>query len=267
VADLMKQCWGADPTKRPTFSQILERKREDKTVFDFAVSEAVAGSASKDLNGKISEMWSNFGRGPDGLLSSVHWDVFSKGFGQLMRTDAGHPNMIALRALLNVDDNKKHVTWDNFHNFVQTFGPFEPAGGVKTGTLDEITKLIKEKWFWGDMSSEMAAKHLQGCKSGSFLVRFSATNLGVFTLSYRHSKENKVIHKRFDKSTVKWQNLAEEIKKEKKTLKLSRPAHSRPPKFVSILNPPGAGGYEPQLDGIEDDDWVDEPFKGTDTIT
>jgi len=88
--------------------------------------------------------------------------------------------------------------------------------------------------------------------------------MGVFTLSYRHSKENKVIHKRLT-STVKWQNLSEEIKKEKKNLKLSRPANNRPPKFLTIDQKFSVGSYEPQLDGIEA--LYESPFNGTDTIT
>jgi len=263
LGDLMKKCWDHDATKRPTFSQILDKRGNENDVFSTSVSEAVAGSGSKDLNGKISQMWGKFTRGRDGQVSSVSWDAFSKEFSQLMRTKADHQNMIALKALLNVDDNSDQVTWTNFHHFVETFGPFEPSGGVKTSTLDEISKLVQEKWFWGDLSGEEAANVLQSCKPGSFLIRFSANVVGVFTLSYRHAKDNKVIHKRFDKSSIKWQLLAEEIKKEKRALKLSRPPPDRPPKFAVLFQKHAdhAGGYTVKYDiGPSGNIRIETPF-------
>jgi len=239
IADLVRRCWDNDQAKRPSFSQVLIRTGEgDVDIFDKAVSEAVAGDRYKDLNGKVSLMWGKFTKGREGQVAAVPWDAFSKEFASLMQTKPNHPNMLALRAMLSVDDNDNKVTWVNLKNFISTFGPLEPAGGVKTSTLDEVTKLIKEKWFWGEMSGDDAARVLQGCKGGSFLVRFSANLVGTFTLSYRHHRENKVIHKRFDRPGMKWQQLAEEVKKEKRQLRLTHPAPNRPPKFAVVAKSP-----------------------------
>jgi len=234
MSSLMIRCWDHDPSVRPNFGNILDEKINDTDLFDAGLSEAVAGSALKDLDGQVSKMWAKLSKESKTTEGALPWGIFSRDFSALMKMPEDHINMRALKALLNVDENHDKVTWIYFNHFIKTFGPLEPAGGVKSSTLDEVTNLIKEKWFWGYMSGDDAARVLQGYKAGSYLIRFSEKLVGVFTLSYRHYKDNKVIHKRLDKCA--WQQLAVEVKKEKKNSKLSRPALERPVKFDVLFS-------------------------------
>jgi hypothetical protein len=209
LVDLMNSCWDHDPHRRPTFEQILGNHAPD--CFVYSAAEALGGLKQTDTKNKITDMWANLSVSIGADLLSVPWDSFRRQFLQLMHENSTRgPD--ALMALLNVEENKQRVTWESFDQFLSVFGPAEPT------MLSEITKLVREDWFWGDISSNDAARVLQSQKPGAFLVRFSQNNTKLFTLSHKVKVKNQphqIVHKRLT-SVNDFKQLKDVVKREKK---------------------------------------------------
>jgi len=79
---------------------------------------------------------------------------------------------------------------------LKTFGEmlawFGPLG---TGFIDRITDTLSQPWFHGDSSTQESEDKLNGQPKGTFLIRFSTSTPGCYTISNINSKK-KLVHQR-----------------------------------------------------------------------
>jgi len=224
----MTWCWDHDPARRPTFEEILSYKSD---AFANAAAEGLGGLRQNHLKSSITKLWVDLSVTENANLLSLPWDPFQKEFLQIIDETKG---IDILSALLNIDENKQRVTWENFHQFLYIFGPPE------SGMLSEISKLLQKEWFWGDISPIDASRILQSQRPGHFLVRFSQNKSNVvetpsnlFTLSGK-KRDGTVQHKRLS-AVSDYKQLRDTIRKEKRQYQLTKPPIERPSKYAILF--------------------------------
>jgi len=94
-----------------------------------------------------------------------------------------------LKIVLSADTSEEWVAIENWGYMLEWFGPMEKGYNL----LDRIFWLLTKPYFHGFLSSAKAEKILSNKKKGTFLLRFSATEPGAFTLSVI-SKDDKLQH-------------------------------------------------------------------------
>ena len=85
-----------------------------------------------------------------------------------------------------------HIT--RFGQVCAWFGPLQ-SGSDSTILLLNVVNLLKEKWFHGDLSQEESEDRLNDQPKGTYLIRFSSSSPGCFTISHM-SKTKLVCHQR-----------------------------------------------------------------------
>jgi len=77
----------------------------------------------------------------------------------------------------------------NWGKVLQFFGPIKiPAVANGQTFLDDITCLFRQPWFHGDTDSQRAQELLSGKPTGTFMIRFSNTIEGWYTISQIQGK-------------------------------------------------------------------------------
>lgn len=116
------------------------------------------------------------------LLLSIFFD--SKNFSLFFKK-------IFFFLLLDINQNAQLVSIENFANVMDWFGPVSDGNDL----LEKIWKLSSHPWFWGSLDTKQAENQLiQSNEGGAFLIRFSNTSPGSFTLSALNQKKSKIIH-------------------------------------------------------------------------
>jgi len=182
--ELLDRCWHQDPALRPNFDEMLRSNVFDEVIIDHAISE---------LNHRGRHFWKMVFPGK----WEIPWAVFIKAITQFCRWPvAGGPRSGAnaasslttddietrtkcLKAMLRADGSgtsKDVVTIENFGQMLDWFGPLEH------NLLERVYQLVKQDYFWGFLSTSDADKTLDR-KAGTYLVRFSNSERGVYTLS------------------------------------------------------------------------------------
>jgi len=72
------------------------------------------------------------------------------------------------------------VTMEYFGKVLAWFGNLKQDG---VGILDKIKEVLSEAWFHGDISMQESTAILTGKEEGTYLVRFSTSELGTYTIS------------------------------------------------------------------------------------
>ncbi len=85
------------------------------------------------------------------------------------------------------------VSLETFGKVVSWFAPFIDHNGDADTFVSRIRRVVCEPWFHGNLSTPMAEKLLAKHVHGSFLVRFSSTAPGTFTITVNHDGE--VVHR------------------------------------------------------------------------
>eukprot|EP01125_Pyxidicula_operculata_P013029 TRINITY_DN429_c0_g1_i1.p1 TRINITY_DN429_c0_g1~~TRINITY_DN429_c0_g1_i1.p1 ORF type:complete len:680 (-),score=140.47 TRINITY_DN429_c0_g1_i1:111-2150(-) len=227
LAKLFRDCWDASSDRRPDLNQILT-----SAVFDNIMKESVS-----DGEGQIEKLTSQFVKG-GGKVDNIDWKEFRAQFMKIMNVgDKERPAMLALKAILDVDENLGQVTLSNFQHFIKWFKPLRPCGSAGVSTLEEVYDIVRAEWFWGNMDSNDAATALRGSKSGTYLVRFSTRNEGQFTLSYTakdpKTKQPIVQHLRIKQENEPFHTV---LAKVCKLHKLKVALSGRPAKYASLFD-------------------------------
>ena len=176
LRNLITSCWDADPTKRPSFKEILEQL--DHVLVDVVVQDHSARAMWK------KNFWGK---------SSVSWEDFMKAVCTALQVQANADNeldLLCLKEVVATTPKKKkikakstgdaglQVKMTTFGNIVQCFGPFDQK------FLGRVNKVLASKWFFGNVSqSDSEEALLSHNKPGTFIIRFSSTP-GFFTLSF-----------------------------------------------------------------------------------
>eukprot|EP01112_Ceratiomyxa_fruticulosa_P000526 TRINITY_DN1047_c0_g1_i4.p1 TRINITY_DN1047_c0_g1~~TRINITY_DN1047_c0_g1_i4.p1 ORF type:complete len:551 (-),score=111.04 TRINITY_DN1047_c0_g1_i4:250-1902(-) len=181
---LIERCWDKEPARRPSFREIICQ-----------LEHVIVESAISDRRGR--EFWKQH------FLTEyvVGWDAFIDALCDWLRVpnrsqcDKGsldYLNLKCIKAILaeakGDGGGENVVSVEKFGRILEYFGPLQP-GHVPThdpsvGTiLDRIRELLAQKWFHGDLDTADAAARLAGQNVGTFLIRFSNTSPGCFTIS------------------------------------------------------------------------------------
>lgn len=88
------------------------------------------------------------------------------------------PIMPSFKCLRQIFCEGEIVTLPHFGRMLGFFGPLE-----KGVWLEDLMNVMKEPWFWGDTSREIACQKLAAEPRGTFLVRYASED-SFFTISY-----------------------------------------------------------------------------------
>jgi len=177
---LIERCWDKDPTRRPTFREIV-----------VALEHIIVEAAITDARGR--EFWKRYFL----TENTVPWDNFVDSFcdwfkiptrATVEKGTIPHLNLKCLKAVLaEVPKTEGHgahgvdpdhvVPLEKFGRILEFFGP------LQEGILDSIREMLQQRWFHGELDTVDAAERLNGQPPGSFLIRFSTTNVGCYTIS------------------------------------------------------------------------------------
>lgn len=190
IKALMEACWHPDPSRRPSFTEIL--RILDSVLIDCLIDDPVANKFWKD---HYLEQ------------ENVLWSDFVKNFSNLLNLPPPNPkdlNFACLKKILaipNKEPNPKDpdvVPLEKFAHVLNWFGPLirEHKG---FSILDKIRVLMQKDWFHGDIDKQRAEDLLSGQPKGTFLIRTSTTSKNApFTIS-KVSKKGKINHQRINK--------------------------------------------------------------------
>eukprot|EP01130_Rhizamoeba_saxonica_P003128 TRINITY_DN1346_c0_g2_i2.p1 TRINITY_DN1346_c0_g2~~TRINITY_DN1346_c0_g2_i2.p1 ORF type:complete len:604 (-),score=108.62 TRINITY_DN1346_c0_g2_i2:332-2104(-) len=181
LADLIQICWGADPDSRLKMSDIL--KKEDGRFFErLSLNQEANGSS------KLTDMWHAFG--PN--VESVPFYSFIPRFFSAINVVVPSEKIQlkpctwvkCMEAVLNTYKNEQNVTRENFMKFIKWF-PFTNGQTL----MAHIEALLKEDWFFGDISFEESEQYLkQSKKSKVFLIRNSRRSHKGFIISQKNKR-------------------------------------------------------------------------------
>jgi hypothetical protein len=82
-------------------------------------------------------------------------------------------------------------------NALQWFGPMDRNG---TSFLNNLSNVTSKGWFFGDISRVEAESLLRVSGKGFFLIRFSASQPGSFTISFLFSPQTGPKHIRINRN-------------------------------------------------------------------
>jgi len=185
LKDLITRCWAPNPADRPTFSEIVQKL--DHIMIDVAIEDPLG-----------RQFWREnfFTKDP------VPWNDFLNAFSKLLRLLPQNANMPlsyvlshareiikdttveidikCLKAILadeQGNNDESIVSLEKFGNILRWFGP------LNNTILQRIRVLMTEPWFHGDIITSESETRLLGKPEGTFLVRFSTSTPGCYTIS------------------------------------------------------------------------------------
>eukprot|EP01116_Phalansterium_solitarium_P009129 TRINITY_DN2315_c1_g1_i1.p1 TRINITY_DN2315_c1_g1~~TRINITY_DN2315_c1_g1_i1.p1 ORF type:complete len:518 (-),score=111.11 TRINITY_DN2315_c1_g1_i1:524-2077(-) len=189
LAALIQHCWDGIPQARPPMNAVASEL--DNVLIDCAVSDNVGRHFWKTyLIGKEQVTWDEFQR------SVIHfWQVTpDENFGLFMRC------LKSVLANQKGRDAQFFVALPRFGDVLRWFGPM-PVAPLRdnSGMLYEIATLLPSVWFHGDISQEDSEQRLFGKAPETFLVRFSSTAPGSYTVSRVSVDSSQFKHTRVDR--------------------------------------------------------------------
>jgi len=174
IKTLILDCWESDPDARPSFTYIVERL--NNIIIEEAIIDTTGRTFwTRSLNNKDKVPWSIFIR------------EFSKFLGiERYETDRELVSLVACMEVLfvSLESGQQFVTIDHFGKMLDFFGPIR-RGGSKNQFLPHLKSIISQNWFHGEINTKEADTRLYNKPPGAFLVRFSSSERGYFTISQR----------------------------------------------------------------------------------
>jgi len=219
-------------------------------IFEEIIMETAVG----DRLGR--DMWKKSFSTKDGLRESVQWREFlialSDYFKKALPKDAEDLRYKCLHILLV--KNNEVVTIEDWSRLLDWFGPMENLDQL----FERILALLRQPWFHGDMSSDLAEKSLRKQKKGFFLVRFSSTDAGCYAITSLAKdgklKHYKIVHKPgqpYMIGKIEASTLDEIVTKYRKDLYLKHPCPGSP--FTYLFDPHKASNVNETGYNVESD--------------
>lgn len=181
LAELMRGCWEEDPDARPSFSEVVQ-----------GMHRVVAAAAIPDEEYRYWWM-ENFSsqRGSGEPVEQVDWPTFIAKFPKNQEIADGSPRSeqvwSCFKAILDPawfkqPERDPVIRMDRFGLVVEWLKGFH----CDMQSLPIACYLLaKEPWFFGDSSKETCNSVIRHFKDGAFLVRFSVSTPGAYSLVYR----------------------------------------------------------------------------------
>eukprot|EP00339_Tiarina_fusa_P004751 CAMPEP_0117019868 /NCGR_PEP_ID=MMETSP0472-20121206/15180_1 /TAXON_ID=693140 ORGANISM="Tiarina fusus, Strain LIS" /NCGR_SAMPLE_ID=MMETSP0472 /ASSEMBLY_ACC=CAM_ASM_000603 /LENGTH=499 /DNA_ID=CAMNT_0004724931 /DNA_START=1 /DNA_END=1500 /DNA_ORIENTATION=- len=183
IRRLLEDCWQKDPAVRPSFSTII--RRLDEILVDACISDKVG-----------HKLWETSFLGKDFVL----WEDFCEYLGHSLSVDYDESDIRwkCLQAVLAQSSSdllakSKIVNITRFGQVCAWFGPLKQGGSLEL--FINLTNILKEKWFHGDLTQHEAEDRLSDQSKGTFLIRFSSSAPGCFTISHLN-KSKALCHQR-----------------------------------------------------------------------
>jgi Protein tyrosine and serine/threonine kinase/SH2 domain len=239
MSQLLEACWHPVPSKRPSFSVIIDQL--DQIIVDCAVADQHGRRMWKEVFLKKTEVrwsellsaftrlispfiprpepWPADQRLPEqptpyqlqhctdkqleeyGKRSQENWFQAAQEYSRRASPGAGGSgdgdsgldelSVKCLRTLLIMNDSSDSVVdndseplveLERFGQICEFFGPIVEADGSFV-VLERMKSLCSKSWFHGDVSTREAENKLASRPHGTFLVRFSTSKGGNYTIS------------------------------------------------------------------------------------
>ena len=199
---LIISCWDSDPNNRPSFQEMLRRNVTQRSQNLF---NNISNRCLKKLYLKVSflqkmNLEETYGKklsrerfGKTNLYIKiiiklqwiVPWNDFLLGFTSALNISskllANDIRFACLKQVLGADTEDEIVSIENYAHMLEWTGPVEKGFSF----LDNLFNLLNKPYFHGNVTLYNAEKALsRKKKKGTFLVRFSSTEPGAYTLSF-----------------------------------------------------------------------------------
>jgi len=201
LKNLIECCWDHNPEIRPPFSEIIDRLTE------ILVDVAVVDQESK-------KFWKQFFLGEE----EVPCSHFEKNIYEFLNLPL-EPNedddkekevynqnsqmihlFFARPSKSQTETESLKVNIENFGRLMLWFGPMLAVdeNGNRTTILDNMRQICSKQWFYGEITTNQAVDELTQFLGDTFLIRFSESMPGWYTLSQvqRGDGVTKILHQR-----------------------------------------------------------------------
>ncbi|GAM17330.1 hypothetical protein SAMD00019534_005050 [Acytostelium subglobosum LB1] len=252
LRQLIQKCWDASPENRPDFNVITSTL--EGIVIDLAIP---------DEYGAI--MWKNHFRHADYATWKDFLNVFANFIGLTsaqtqpmydlllnspnLNGSTIELNFKCLKAIIAMPtrvggQEEEVVSMEQFGKVLAWFGCLKEDGSQ---ILDKIRQLMECAWFHGDISTAESENRLHKKPEGTFLVRFSTSESGSYTIS-KVSKNGVISHQRihrpggkFQVNNSKYLSVKDLILGEAQALGIITPCLGS--RFLSLIHKSNTSGY------------------------
>lgn len=185
LVDLIEACWDAEPLKRPVFSEIsdvISRCQVNLAIPHDPEAQkfwlkCFSTTNTTGLGVKIERvtryLLKTLGEPTNAEVQRPHLKAQIKILEMLMME---HEDLSEVQDTL--PPGKHRITAEWFGSLINWFGPLDK------GFLSRMSDLCANPWFHGHLIGAHAQRVLTGRPKGVYLVRFSGTEPGYFTISY-----------------------------------------------------------------------------------
>ncbi|EGG16486.1 SH2 domain-containing protein [Cavenderia fasciculata] len=253
LKELIKNCWDPAPEVRPGFSEIVS-----------SLESIIIDCSIPDEYGAI--MWKNHFKHIDDAPWKDFVNVFANFVGLTNQNTSTmydllcfSPNLVGSTIELNFKclkaiivsppkgvgpQEEEVVSMEQFGKVLAWFGNLRDDGSQ---ILDKIRNLMECAWFHGDISTSESENRLHKKPEGTFLVRFSTSEPGAYTIS-KVSKNGVISHQRihrpggkFQVNNSKYLSVKDLIAGEAQALGISTPCLGS--RFLSLIYKSQISGY------------------------
>ncbi|PRP80378.1 SH2 domain-containing protein [Planoprotostelium fungivorum] len=185
LAALITRCWSQDPLRRPEFGDVIP-----------VLDEIIVESAIENHDG--SEFWKKHFL----TMSEVPWSAFWNAFSEIIPEDTvTDDNVEIFYQLLGITPATSSNIEPKVH--IENFGKvLSWLPGSLEELLPSFKKLCSQPWFFGFLDAIRAGEILSGNIEGTFLIRFSVRQPGVYTVSI--VEHGTVTHSRISRESEEW---------------------------------------------------------------
>eukprot|EP01087_Luapelamoeba_hula_P010598 TRINITY_DN2811_c0_g1_i2.p1 TRINITY_DN2811_c0_g1~~TRINITY_DN2811_c0_g1_i2.p1 ORF type:complete len:711 (-),score=170.90 TRINITY_DN2811_c0_g1_i2:53-2185(-) len=176
LADLIKKCWSADPSSRPSFAEVL-----NSHVLDDVIIEAIISPP----NSAARAFWKENFTTPEEIFEVVSWKKFINAMVRWCQIEFSTPSPVddqlevkLFKAVL-IDNKEEVVTIERFSKILEWLGPFT----TDRKFLDCMSEIIRIPGFFGDITTKDAETTMAGKKPGNYIIRFSSQQPGFYTIT------------------------------------------------------------------------------------
>jgi serine/threonine protein kinase len=185
---IIEDCWAPDPSDRPTMDVVVDRL--ERSLTDVAIDDENARTFwNANFAGK----------------SRVRFDKFQTALNEFLHIDAESVDEMdasirskCLRAMLGLEiegSNKSDMVHiEALGKVLHWLGPLSTSADF----YDHLSGLLSKAWFHGAVQTAEAEHRLADRAEGCFLIRFSTSQPGSYTIS-KVKKGGNPVHQRIER--------------------------------------------------------------------
>ena len=234
VVRLINACWKSNPDERPTFEEVM--RAMPTVMIDSAIPQP-----------ELAELWTSLCPANE-VRTQVPFDEFSTAMIKKLRADEPFAPSLFRELFATKVDGEPVVDYEVVGKVVR----FLPTFSLTNEWFQEVVNLVKQEWFWGQVSSTESQKKLVSGDKRRFIIRWSS-QAPHYTISIRNTNtKDPVAHRRIlrredspevelerDMLSLKkgtYKSIQELVKLCEKKLKL-KPLAGGPFEWIFLANP------------------------------